>query len=140
MPDQDNDDYVFSLPSRNDLRSVSISESGLIYLKRHIQAFPDDLVAHARRVLVARALLKKEELFAALIDLWIATGALGEALKIRMFKRTQEILDQEQIQYLEATLKTGLTVHAALKNPTESMLASGSRQSYSLVGMSTTGY
>ena len=140
MPDQDNDDYVFSLPSRNDLRSVAISESGLTYLKRHIQAFPDDLVAHARRVLVARSLLKKEELFFALVDLWIATGSLGEALKIRMFKRTREILDPEQISYLESTLRTGLSLHAALKNPAGSMLVSGSRQSYSLTGMGSSGY
>jgi hypothetical protein len=106
-----------------------------IYLARRVAARPKDLRCHTRRVLLSHSLGDAEEAFAALVDLSIATGAKGEALKRRLVRICAPLLTPAQRRLLEEDGIAGLPA-ATSAAPARSMLTSGASGGKVLVGHS----
>lgn len=114
----------FRLPTSCQL-DVELEDAGLLdFLARKVAAHPRDLVNHVRRILLARRHNDAEETFAALFDLFVATGASGLSLRQRLLSRCSPMLDSKNVIFLQSVLAGGLLVNIAC-SCTASMLASG---------------
>ena len=114
----------FRLPTSCQL-DVELEDAGLLdFLARKVAARPRDLVNHARRIFLARRQNDAEETFAALFDLFVATGANGLGLRQRLLRRCTPLLDSNSLEFLQAGLANGLTENSEWPCA-ESMLASG---------------
>jgi hypothetical protein len=80
-----------------------------VYLARCILAGPNDLLVHTHRILLACARNNADEVFAALVDLFIATGGRKRALKKRLLNECAPLLSPQQHQFLDKHRRTGLT-------------------------------
>ena len=117
----------FSLPEKNDLYLREPCLSGLRFLERQVLAHPADLVAHTRRIFLARSLMQQKALFAALVDLNIATGQKARDLRLRLFNACRVELSKVQRDFLKASLDSGLSAEMPVPDPDESLLTSGAR-------------
>jgi hypothetical protein len=84
----------------------------LRHLEERIQRNPRDLHAHVERVLLRESRSDGVELFAALIDLFIALGPGGRALRSRLLNRAAPRLTSDQHTFLDAHLDTPLQADA----------------------------
>lgn len=105
------------------------------YLARRIAARPGDLRSHTRRVLLSHSLGDAEEVFAALVDLSIATGAKGEVLKQRLAQICAPLLTPAQQRFLKEHCASGLAATTSAAS-SRSMLTSGAGGGKILVGHS----
>ena len=111
---------VFRLSSSCKLQDIDDDDAMASHLARRISAHPGHLLSHARRVLLARRREDTEELFGALVDLFVATGPLGLDLRRRLLSSTGDLLAPLRRKYLYANLECGLSpvaqvaCHAAL--------------------------
>lgn len=110
-------------------------EAMRVYLARRIAARPKDLRSHTRRVLLSHSLGDAEEAFAALVDLSIATGAKGAALKRRLVRICAPLLTSAQRRLLEEDGIAGLPAATSAAS-SRSMLTSGASGGKILVGHS----
>lgn len=83
-------------------------ESAGGYLARAIARDPTDLRRHVRRVSLWSASARADEAFGALIDLYIALGACGTALRERMVGAAATTLADDQRAFLTGRLAPGL--------------------------------
>lgn len=90
------------------LRPANARAGHLAYLARRVASHPGDLVSHARRVILAQTLGDTEETFAGLVDLFVATGARGHAIRRRLLAAGSAVLTPLQRQFLEKHLVEGL--------------------------------
>ena len=112
----------FRLPAGGGLEVADGDAALLQCLRRKIAAVPGDLLAHTRRIVLARNLDDGAELLGALIDLFIATGSRGYDLKRRLLLLAVPQLPDDARRLLERCLKTGLSGGGQLNCP-ESVLA-----------------
>jgi hypothetical protein len=102
-------------PSRRLLRRFAVPglDSGYLrHLEERIQRDPRDLHAHVERVLLRESRREGAELFAALVDLFIALGPGGRALRSRLLRRAAPHLATEQRGFLETHLDSPLQADA----------------------------
>lgn len=85
----------------------SADEAMRIYLARKVAAAPADLLAHTRRILLARRCNDREEALGALVDLFIATGAKGQGLRQRLLDTCGPILSTKHRLMLADKMATG---------------------------------
>jgi hypothetical protein len=100
---------VFRLSSTCQLQINDQDEATANHLGRKIAAYPGHLLSHTRRVLLARRRADAEELFGALVDLFVATGPLGLDLRRRLLTSTGDLLAPVRRKYLHANLECGLS-------------------------------
>ncbi|MGR9105969.1 MAG: type IV pilus assembly protein FimV [Gammaproteobacteria bacterium] len=81
--------------------------SALEYLKYCVLRNPADLLSHLRRIMLVDDSGDSEELYAALIDLFIALGSKGESLRSRLLRRYRTKLGNTRYPVLAQFLKHG---------------------------------
>lgn len=104
----------------------------LDHLARKVVAMPGDLLAHTRRVLLAKRLEDPEETLGALVDLFIATGPRGRGLRQRLLDVCSPLLAGDRRRQLEERMATGWP--ADMTSPSvASLLPSGKTGSSAIV-------
>lgn len=105
---------LFRLGKAHELRPSDEDREVLTHLARRVASCPADLLSHTRRILLADACGDAEEAFAALVDLLIATGGSGRALKEGLLSRSAPLLSPLQQRFLSKHCRTGLTATSAV--------------------------
>jgi hypothetical protein len=85
----------------------------LRHLEERIQRDPRDLHAHVERVLLRIAHRDRADIYAALVDLCVALGTCGRALRARLVAAAAAQLTPGQRAFLEAHLDAGLDASSA---------------------------
>lgn len=99
---------VFRIDGTPDLCPAGSDRAALRFLVRRVATRPGDLLSHVRRALLSSSLNDGEEAFAALVDLFIATGSKGLAVKHRLMGVCAPLLTPLQRQFLEKHCDIGL--------------------------------
>lgn len=104
------DEPAFGLDEGSRLRPSGrwSPESAGGYLARAIARDPGDLRRHVRRVALWTASARADEIYGALIDLYVALGACGAALRERMLGAAAASLADDQRAFLSGRLGAGL--------------------------------
>jgi hypothetical protein len=102
------------------------------YLTFCIIRNPADLISHMRRIILLGKIGDSEELYAALIDLFITLGSKGKALRSRLLQQYRSRLTPAQHTTLSQSSKQGITV---VQSPlsSASVLAKGITGTCSLI-------
>lgn len=104
----------------------------LDHLARKVVVMPGDLLAHTRRILLAKRLADAEETLGALVDLFIATGPRGRGLRQHLLDVCSPLLSAGRRRQLEERIATGWPVDMA--SPSQaSLLPSGKIGSSAIV-------
>ena len=88
---------------------------------------PRDLRLHAQRIHLLIARRERAALFGALIDLFIALGGKGGALRRRLLQQAAPLLDERQRRILENALADGLAAGDPLTADPHARLSAGRR-------------
>jgi len=75
------------------------------HLEYSLKRNPKDLSRHLQRIQLALTLERNSELFAALCDLFIILGSMGQPLRQRILQASKNKLAQEQTQFLHSHLQ-----------------------------------
>jgi len=86
-------------------------EATLGCLGHRILGQPTDLRAHVQRIFLLIKLGDGAALYGALLDLMIALGAHGQALKQRMLILAKPLLARETLEFLQRHLDAGFIAH-----------------------------
>lgn len=78
------------------------------YLAHAIRRTPADLRLHTQRIFLHLKKSAAEELYGALVDLFIVLSTKGLALRQQMLHRAKTVLNKEQFGLLDSTLEEGL--------------------------------
>jgi len=116
----------------------SADEAMRTYLARKVAAAPTDLLAHTRRILLARRCNDREETMGALVDLFIATGARGQGLRQRLLDACGPLLSTKHRLMLADKMATGWPADTPSPSPA-SLLPSGKVGSGRIVSRSDSG-
>lgn len=92
------------------LRLEHADRAVLEHLAAYVETMPSDLLSHTRRILIAIDLKDTEELFGALVDLFIAKGHTAVNVRANLLQRSIAFLSAEQRDFLHQHLSSGLTV------------------------------
>jgi hypothetical protein len=92
------------------------------YLAHWVAHHPLDLIRHVQRINLHSDRAEPERLFAALVDLFIALGERGVALRGRMLDGARQLLGHERVKLLQRSLASGLTANHHLGDIPGSML------------------
>ena len=84
------------------------------YLAACIESTPKDLLCHTRRIFVAMDLNDSEELFGALVDLFIVTGNNAFDLRANLLRQSLRLLLPAQQVCLFRQLTEGLSAQTPL--------------------------
>ena len=123
---------AFRLGDSHPLAPAAPDRSMLVHLSRRVAARPADLLSHVRRALLGHALGDGEETFAALVDLYIATGGKGAPLKEDLLHRCMSLLSPLQQHFLLKHRATGLPATVAIDSAL-TVLTAGAGQGTLLV-------
>jgi hypothetical protein len=99
---------VFRIDGTPALCPTGSDRAALRFLVRRVAGRPGDLLSHVRRALLGSSLNDGEEAFAALVDLFIATGSRGRAVRQRLTDHCAPLFSPLQRQFLASHLTTGL--------------------------------
>jgi hypothetical protein len=120
-------DAAFAYPPAGPLHAPAGCDSGDAW--RHLTSAvardPLDVEAHVRRVALATRERSSGHIFTALIDLFLALGPQGRALRALMLASARDGLTPEEAQFFEQALDPGLTRSAGLPMGTQSVLDPG---------------
>lgn len=119
----DNPEPVFHPLKGYALRVGRSDRTMLNYLAACIETKPKDLLAHTRRILIAIDLKDSDEIFGALVDLFIAKGSGAFDLRANLLRRTETLLPAKQQNYLLEHLPNGIDAHAPLMAPCSRLTA-----------------
>lgn len=81
--------------------SAEFADAYLDYLEHKIQREPNDLTAHVRRIMIARAYARREILAAALQNLFRILGSRGKGLRSQLLKLCVPLLDSTLLLDIE---------------------------------------
>lgn len=91
------------------LRLEHADRAALNHLAAYIETKPTDLLSHTRRILIAIDLKDPDELFGALVDLFIAKGSTTTNVCANLLHRSAALLSAEQQNFLQQHVVNGLT-------------------------------
>ena len=84
--------------------------SALEYLKYRVAGNPSDLLSHLRRIILLDGIGDEENLFAALLDLFIALDSKGESLRSRLLAQYRPKLSDSHYEVLRKGLANGAAI------------------------------
>ena len=114
------------LPGNHDLLPDPPDQAMLDLLCYSVARHPQDLISHTRRILLSHARGNADQTFGALVDLFIAVGPKGSALRKTMLRRCADVLSKPQHAWLTERLDQGLAPEEVSICP-HSRLAAGRR-------------
>ncbi len=117
----------------------SADEAMRIYLARKVAAVPTDLLAHTRRILLARRCNDREETLGALVDLFIATGPKGQGLRQRLLDACGAVLSTKHRLMLTDRMAMGWSADTPSPSAA-SLLPSGKVGSAMIVSRDDSGH
>jgi len=95
------------------------------YLCYAIRRHPAALYLHLHRIDLAYRGEDREQLFAALLDLWLVLGRGGRALRTRLYEATLPRLGQEEAKFLADRMITGIRPEEPLPGSRPTLLGRG---------------
>lgn len=95
------------------------------FLAHAVARNPGDLYAHVQRINLNISRKDIPSLFGSLLDLFIALGDAGFALRKRMFGLSKNLLEKQPRRFLSAALKAGINATSLLPADGVSVLAMG---------------
>lgn len=111
----------------------------LQHLEQKIQRNPRDLRSHVQRVLMLHALRDAPGVNGALIDLYLALGPNGMALRQRLLEGTADQLASTQLEFLSRHLETGLSGSEVIPDVSRSCLSKQVRGTTAIVARKISG-
>jgi hypothetical protein len=111
------------------LPSPSHAERFLAFLKHAIFRRPNDLVAHVRRILIARAHRQKKIVGEALQDLFHVLGNRGQGLRKHLLALCAPFLDEEILQRLQSPIPAVETNAIVIRLTNQKFPAHGAQHS-----------
>jgi tetratricopeptide (TPR) repeat protein len=75
---------------------------------------PANLLNHVRRIVIHQKYKQPEQLYGAMVDLYIALGDKGERLRFSLLKKSRNLISQERYDLFLACFKHGLQPHHSL--------------------------
>lgn len=120
-------DAIFQMPAVDNLRldADGIGDEGVEYIAYRIVRSPTDLCNHIRRILLQDDIGDSDDLYAALLDLFIVLEKKGFALRKRVLEGAKSHLSNQQYRGLSACLKSDHVQCDELPASASSMLAKG---------------
>ncbi|MCP4010999.1 MAG: hypothetical protein GY726_15975 [Proteobacteria bacterium] len=115
------------------LSSDKPAEKVCEFLAHHIARKPQDLMVHVQRIKLAVDHDLEPVLHGALLDLFIALGPRGYALRKCMYDLASKVLDKESIQYLADGLEKGIKANDPIAEQGVSVLCRSIMGSIELV-------
>lgn len=103
------------------------------YLAAIVARSPHNLLVHVQRVHCHLQAGQSEQLFGALVDLFIALGAHGQALKLRLLDYANNYLTGPQLSFLFEHLDQGLSAYMPIEGAHWSCLSAGVQGDLQLV-------
>lgn len=108
-------------------------------LAHRIARAPKDLRGHVQRIILHQMHNEGDALFAALLDLFIALGAFGLALRKRLLQSSSALLSTTQRDFLNAHIDTGVSAREPHPSAPRSRLSQGCIGSLAFITRSTSG-
>lgn len=96
--------FYFGLKKSSKIPDCLAPKCAFNFFEYRLKQNPKDLSCHLQRVRFALSEKNKDEVFAAICDLFIILGALGLPLRQRLFAGCKKVLDQQQIEMLSRYL------------------------------------
>jgi len=115
------------------LDALEASNDTGTYLARQVARSPGDLCSHVQRINLFLQQGAGDEIYSALLDLFIALGPKGLPLRWRMLGTARHALSLEQFQALREGLEPGIQAADAMPVGAGSMLSKGLTGSNRLV-------
>ena len=97
--------FYFGLQKKNQIPEQLTTEQIHNYFEYSLKANPNDLSRHLQRIQFAINNTCETDLFAALCDLFITLGTLGEPLRLRLLRLSKKKLKPEHLQLLLQHMK-----------------------------------
>lgn len=114
---------------------VEPNEHLLEHLAHRISRTPTDLQSHVQRVMLCMQLQSHEKVYGAILDLFIALGDKGYALRARLLAQSRNILSTQQHSVLEAALHSGISELDVVPLTKYSRLSAGISGSLEIVSL-----
>jgi hypothetical protein len=127
--------FMFVRAGRLDCPSSTDVHDAWRHFSMQIARDPLDLEAHARRVLLASRPPLTDRAFGALVDLFLALGHRGRALRRQLLEQADPWLDPDDAHFLRAHLDTELPRGAQLPTQRWSVLDTAVLGSLNMVGL-----
>ncbi|MEQ1601094.1 MAG: tetratricopeptide repeat protein [Methylophilaceae bacterium] len=102
-------------------------------LAHRIARSPNDLRGHVQRIMLHQHLNQGDALFAALLDLFIALGHWGLALRKRLLQTSANLLNNTQYEFLNSRLDSGISNNEIHPPALRSRLSQGSTGSFNFI-------
>ncbi len=102
------DPCFFSAGDYAQNRAGGMDEKILDHLAHRIQRAPADLIAHLQRLKIYHQCDNGEGVYGALLDLFIALGEKGSALRLRLLRGVAARLTQSQLALFKVGMQRGL--------------------------------
>lgn len=103
---------------------VGPSDRALVdYLAAHVESAPKDLLCHTRRIFATMDMKDSEELFGALVDLFIATGSSAFDLRANLLRQSLTVLSPAQQACLFGQLTEGFSAQRLVSAPRSRLTA-----------------
>lgn len=100
---------AFRYAGSRELTSADCETQTADYFAFLIRRTPADLLSHVRRINLHWQQRKGDQVFGALVDLFIALGPAGQALRRRLLKQVVPVLKPAQQRLLKSSIASGLT-------------------------------
>lgn len=114
---------------------VEASELLLEHLAHRVSRNPTDLRCHVQRVILCQRLQSHNDVYSALLDLFIALGEKGHSLRVRLLTQCRSLLLAQQHSVLEAALHSGINASDIVPLAKNSRLSAGVSGSLEIVSL-----
>ena len=114
---------------------VEANERLLEHLAHRVSRNPADLLSHVQRVMLCARLHLCDEVYGALLDLFIALGDKGHALRVRLLAQCRGMLSAQQLGVLEPAVLSGISAMDVVPLVGHSRLSAGVSGSVDIVSM-----
>lgn len=110
------------------------------WFSHHVVRQPEDLLAHVQRVHFAAGENAELALYSALLDLFIALGSRGRALREMMLAQSSNLLSDVHKDFLQASIADGIAARDRIEEPALSVLCRGFSGSGDLIEVSASAH
>lgn len=93
------------------------------YLAANIESGTGDLLCHVRRVFMALDLQDPDELFGALVDVFIAKGSSAFDVRSNLLRKSASLLSPQQHELLSSYLSSGISAFTPIAAPRSRLTA-----------------